>query len=114
VTRFSALTFQISSLALRGKALAIVVGVALTGLLSLGVADDRPVYSGSAKVAGPAMLGRKGKRDEPGDFGVMRRGVEAHDVGSPRYALLFEAQWNEWGTALLTVWLGEKVAQEAA
>jgi hypothetical protein len=61
-------------LALRGEALAIVVGVALTGLLSLGVADDRPVYSGSAKVAGPAMLGRKGKRVASGGhlFGTLK------------------------------------------
>src|SRR6516225_11311158 len=59
---FSTSTFQLSSLAMTGKALAIAGSLALMAPLSVAVADDSPIYQGSAAVTGPALLSLDGKR----------------------------------------------------
>jgi endonuclease YncB( thermonuclease family) len=64
---------------MRGKALAVVVGIALVDPLFLAVADDQPVYRGLAEVAGPAMLSLEGKR-------VLLWGIDAPVRGQPCYA----------------------------
>jgi endonuclease YncB( thermonuclease family) len=45
-----------------GKVLAVIAGVALTGLAPAGRAEDPQVYRGPAEVVGPAMLSLAGKR----------------------------------------------------
>ena len=62
-----------------GKALAMAAGLALAAVASRAVADDLPVYRGSAEVAGPAMLSLDGKR-------VVLWGVDAPVRGQPCYA----------------------------
>jgi endonuclease YncB( thermonuclease family) len=62
-----------------GKALAMAASLALAAPLSLAVADDLPVYRGSAEVTGPAMLSLDGKR-------VLLYGVDAPVRGQPCYA----------------------------
>lgn len=62
-----------------GKALAMAAGLALVAVASRAVADDLPVYRGSAEVAGPAMLSLDGKR-------VVLWGVDAPVRGQPCYA----------------------------
>ena len=62
-----------------GKALALAASLALTAPLSVAVADDLPVYRGSADVTGPAMLSLDGKR-------ILLYGVDAPVRGQPCYA----------------------------
>jgi endonuclease YncB( thermonuclease family) len=62
-----------------GKALAVAAGLALVAPLSVAVADDLPVYRGSAEVTGPAMLSLAGKR-------ILLWGVDAPVRGQPCYA----------------------------
>jgi endonuclease YncB( thermonuclease family) len=62
-----------------GKALAMAAGLALAAVASRAVADDLPIYRGSAEVAGPAMLSLDGKR-------VVLWGVDAPVRGQPCYA----------------------------
>jgi endonuclease YncB( thermonuclease family) len=72
-------TFQLSSLAMTGKALAIASVLALMPPLSVALADGLPVYQGSATVTGPAMLTLGGKR-------IVLYGVDAPVRGQPCYA----------------------------
>jgi endonuclease YncB( thermonuclease family) len=62
-----------------GKALAMAAGLALAAVASRAVADDLPVYRGSAEVAGPGMLSLDGKR-------IVLWGVDAPVRGQPCYA----------------------------
>jgi endonuclease YncB( thermonuclease family) len=62
-----------------GKALAMAAGLAIAAVASRAVADDLPIYRGSAEVAGPAMLSLDGKR-------VVLWGVDAPVRGQPCYA----------------------------
>jgi endonuclease YncB( thermonuclease family) len=62
-----------------GKALAIAASLALAAPLSVAVADDLPVYRGSAEVTGPAMLSLDGKR-------ILLYGIDAPVRGQPCYA----------------------------
>ena len=62
-----------------GKALAMAAGLALAAVASRAVADDLPIYRGSAGVAGPAMLSLDGKR-------IVLWGVDAPVRGQPCYA----------------------------
>src|SRR5258706_9574480 len=58
------------------KALLLAAGIALMGPGSRVVADDRPVYRGSAEVVGPAMLSVSAKR-------ILLYGVDAPVKGQP-------------------------------
>jgi endonuclease YncB( thermonuclease family) len=62
-----------------GKALAMAAGLALAAVASRAVADELPIYRGSAEVAGPAMLSLNGKR-------IVLWGVDAPVRGQPCYA----------------------------
>jgi endonuclease YncB( thermonuclease family) len=62
-----------------GKALAMAGVLALIAPLAIAVADDLPVYRGSAQVTGPAMLSLHGKR-------ILLYGVDAPVRGQPCYA----------------------------
>jgi endonuclease YncB( thermonuclease family) len=62
-----------------GKALAMAAGLALVAPLLVAVADDLPLYRGSAEVTGPAMLSLDGKR-------ILLWGVDAPVRGQPCYA----------------------------
>jgi endonuclease YncB( thermonuclease family) len=66
----------LSSVAMMGKVLAVIVGVALTGLASAASAEDPPIYRGPAEVVGPAMLSLAGKR-------IVLYGVDAPVKGQP-------------------------------
>jgi endonuclease YncB( thermonuclease family) len=59
-----------------GKVLAVIAGVALTGLASAAAAEDPPIYRGPAEVVGPAMLSLAGKR-------IVLYGVDAPVKGQP-------------------------------
>ena len=62
-----------------GKALAIAGSLALMAPLSVAVADDSPIYQGSAAVTGPALLSLDGKR-------ILLWGLDAPVRGQPCYA----------------------------
>jgi len=62
-----------------GKALAMAAGLAVAAVASRAVADDLPIYRGSAEVAGPAMLRLDGKR-------IVLWGLDAPVRGQPCYA----------------------------
>ena len=62
-----------------GKTVAVAAGLALVASLSVSVADDLPVYRGSAEVTGPAMLSLDGKR-------ILLWGIDAPVRGQPCYA----------------------------
>jgi endonuclease YncB( thermonuclease family) len=62
-----------------GKALAMAAGLAVAAVASRAVADDLPIYRGSAGVAGPAMLRLDGKR-------IVLWGLDAPVRGQPCYA----------------------------
>jgi endonuclease YncB( thermonuclease family) len=79
VARFSTSVFQLSSFAMTGKVLAVMAGLAFIEVLSAAVADNLPVYQGSAEVTGPAALNLSGKR-------ILLHGVDAPVRGQPCYA----------------------------
>ena len=62
-----------------GKALVIAGSLALMVPLLVAVADDLPIYRGSAAVTGPGMLSLDGKR-------VLLWGIDAPVRGQPCYA----------------------------
>jgi endonuclease YncB( thermonuclease family) len=62
-----------------GKALAMKAGLALVAPLLVAVADDLPLYRGSAEVTGPGTLSLDGKR-------ILLWGVDAPVRGQPCYA----------------------------
>jgi endonuclease YncB( thermonuclease family) len=72
-------TFQLSSFAMTGKALAMKAGLALVAPLLVAVADDLTLYRGSAEVTGPGTLSLDGKR-------ILLWGVDAPVRGQPCYA----------------------------
>ena len=66
----------LSSLAVMDKVLAVIAGVALTGLAYAARAEDPQVFRGPAEVVGPAMLSLAGKR-------IVLYGVDAPAKGQP-------------------------------